>query len=113
MKPHRTEEVYDAEIAPLVTQIIEICQRENLPLLVNVGLMLPDDQNGTDGYIPSQCTTFVRGSSPPMGPPTSGLTHRHELCLLILDGDGRWDTAGSLRVTSNVEGLEPCTIGVP
>ena len=109
MKPHRTEEVYDAEIAPLVTQIIEICQRENLPLLMHVGLMLPDEGK----YIIGGCVTLVPGAAVSGSPHTSGMTHRHELCQLILDGDGRWDTAGSLRVTSNVEGLEPCTIGVP
>jgi len=32
------ESVYDGEISPLVQQIIEICQRENIPFVMDFGL---------------------------------------------------------------------------
>ena len=37
------ESVYDEEISPLVQQIIEICQRENIPFVMDFGLREGDE----------------------------------------------------------------------
>lgn len=52
------EAIYDAEIAPLVEQIIAICNRESLPLLLSVVYRESDD---TGDGISSACTTHLPG----------------------------------------------------
>lgn len=38
MFKHRSEQVYDDEISPLVSQIIAIARRERMPLLISAGM---------------------------------------------------------------------------
>lgn len=38
--------VYDGEISPLVQQIIEICQREGIPFVMDFGLREGDENTG-------------------------------------------------------------------
>jgi hypothetical protein len=38
---HRTEHVYDTEMAPLIAQLIKIADREGIPLLVSAGMLDP------------------------------------------------------------------------
>ena len=45
------EEIYDAQIAPLMTQIIAICKANKIPMIANYNL----DHDG-DGL---QCTTLI------------------------------------------------------
>ena len=58
-KAKRTrEQVYDAEISPLVAQIIAICKRDKIPMIANFNL----DHEG-DGL---QCTTNIFGDDWPL-----------------------------------------------
>ena len=62
-KSKRTrEQVYDAEIAPLVGQIIGLCKRHKIPMIANFNL----DHDG-DGL---QCTTNIFGDD---WEPTEGM----------------------------------------
>lgn len=68
------EAVYDAEIAPLMTQLIDICKRVNIPLLASFQLTGDEDEAG-----PLLCTTAL---IPPRGTP--GLVnYMHDACDLL------------------------------
>ena len=47
------ESVYDDEIAPLMSQIIAICKREEMPIVCSV--QYRDDEEGGPGF----CTTTI------------------------------------------------------
>lgn len=49
------ESVYDAEIAPLMTQIIEICHKHKLPMFATFLCMNDPDESGDDLV----CTTSL------------------------------------------------------
>lgn len=51
------EAVYDAEIAPLMAQIIAVCQRENMPFIASFGYAY--DPNDTDKQM--FCTSYSPG----------------------------------------------------
>ena len=53
MEPFDLEAVYDAEIAPLMTQIIEICAAHRLPMLATFAYAVQED-DGAD-----YCTTAL------------------------------------------------------
>jgi tRNA(His) 5'-end guanylyltransferase len=52
MNDYDLEDVYDAEIAPLMTEIIAICQRHGMPLLASFAYARSDDAA-------SFCTTSI------------------------------------------------------
>lgn len=56
MTPFDKESIYDNELSPLVAQIIEICKRENMPLLLSVNYRVEDESED------SFCTSFVPGN---------------------------------------------------
>lgn len=91
MSKHRTEQVYDDEMAPLVARLIEISKREGIPLLVNAGML---DANGE----PLQCITLL-GRGPEGDDRLAGIDNRHGLCDGILRGDERFDRAAGLVIT--------------
>lgn len=49
------EDVYDNEIAPLMKQIIEVCKREELPMVAQFYLKKEREDNGQPMY----CTTTL------------------------------------------------------
>jgi hypothetical protein len=55
------EAIYDAEVAPLMAQIIEICKREDIPLVASFKYAHNIDGAGEDGL----CTTVVPGANQP------------------------------------------------
>lgn len=70
------EAVYDAEIAPLMTQIIDICHKHKLPMLATFLCMNDPDESGDDLVcttnlmfkerpIPDKLLTLVDVVSPP------------------------------------------------
>jgi len=50
------ESVYDHEISPLVTKIIEVCKRENMPLLLSVTFKHDAEEDAS-----GRCTTHLPG----------------------------------------------------
>lgn len=52
------EEIYDKEIRPLMTKVIEICEREGIPIVANFELDKGDDTD-YDHWLEC-CTTRVR-----------------------------------------------------
>lgn len=59
----KREEIYDAEIAPLMTQIIEVCKKHDIPLVFSAQLnddRVGDGDSDEDGEILGAyfCTTF-------------------------------------------------------
>lgn len=55
--PFDLEAVYDAEIAPLMTQIIAICQRHNMPMLASFMYQHHHGEDERESY----CTTSLGG----------------------------------------------------
>jgi len=55
--PFDLESVYDSEIAPLMTQIIEICKRVEMPMLAT--FCYNKGQNTDDPEGVSLCTTVI------------------------------------------------------
>lgn len=56
------EQVYDQQIAPLMTQIIDICQQRGISMVATFALPIPGDDNLV-------CTTALKdenGTFPPM-----------------------------------------------
>ncbi len=51
------EAVYDSEIAPLVAQILDVCKKHDLPLVLSVQYAAVD---GVESY----CSTTIPGSEP-------------------------------------------------
>lgn len=89
---HRTEQVHDEEMAPLVAQLIEIAKREGIPLLVSAGML---DSDGD----PLLCDTMIAESVEDCIAP--GIRNRHRLCIEILRGHGGFDTACRLMITGH------------
>lgn len=52
------EDVYDEQIAPLMSQIIEICKKENIPLTAQFSLKSHRDDNESQED-PMRCTTII------------------------------------------------------
>lgn len=72
---HLTEEVYDNEMAPLIAKLIEIAERDNIPLFIDAGMF---DENG----VVLSCTTRIF-------PNNTGLeliVKRHSICLAAVFG---------------------------
>jgi hypothetical protein len=84
---HRSERVYDTEIAGLVSQIFDICKREDLPLLLSVGMRL----RAGDGV----CLTVLQSESFP------GASNRCQLGAGIMRGHEDFDTAAGLAITKH------------
>lgn len=60
MEPYDLEGVYDSKIAPLMTQIIEVCRKHQMPMLATFAYC-HDGMDGTD-----YCTTsLLRGQWQP------------------------------------------------
>ncbi len=60
METHKNfdlESVYDSQIAPLMSQIIEICKREGIPILAS--FCYRADIEGTDDGVEDFCTTHI------------------------------------------------------
>lgn len=53
--PFNKEQVYDNEISPLMAQIIEICKRENIPMVASFCYALGLGEDDHEGV--SYCTT--------------------------------------------------------
>ena len=97
---HKTEQVYDAEMAPLISQLIEIAKREHLPLLINVGMVLTTDDGEPN---PGGCFTLIEGSD---YPELAGMRNRHGLCRGIIHGHDGFDTASAMRITRHHDDAE-------
>ena len=85
---HPTERVYDDEISPLVLKIIEIVQREGLPLLISVGMV------GPNGGVMT-CDTWSRTPEDDSGR-FAGLETRYDLAAGIIR-DPRFSTVTKVR----------------
>lgn len=55
--PFELEAVYDEQIAPLMSCIIDICKRHNMPMVASFMFRHTDGDEGEDGY----CTTSLGG----------------------------------------------------
>ena len=88
---HDTERVYDEQMAPLVTQLINIAKASNIPLFLSAGMILRD---GTAGC----CTTLI-GPDLPVDPLLKGVSNRLLLCSGIVRGHRGFDTAAGLVIS--------------
>lgn len=89
---HRTERVYDEEMAPLVAQLIEISKREQIPLFVVAGMLDEKEE-------PISChTAMVFGKNRPERC-LLGLENRIGLCLGIIRGHSGFDRASGLMIS--------------
>lgn len=87
---HRTEQVYDGEMFPLVAKLIEIAKRENMPLLVSAGMLGPDGE-------PMMCSTLIGAAKADRFAP--GIDNRYGLAHGIVRGHSGFDTAAGLIIT--------------
>jgi len=87
---HRTEQVYDDEMAPLVTRLIEIAKREGMPMILSVGMIMGDETAGT-------CTTMLCGYS--ADPRLKGVSNRCGLASGIMRAHNGMDTAAGLMIS--------------
>lgn len=84
------ESVYDAEIAPLMTQIIEICHKHKLPMFATFLCMNDPDESGDDLV----CTTSLLFKERPIPDKMMSLpgiilaTKRSALRLRVTKADG-------------------------
>lgn len=53
--PYDLEQVYDDEISPLMAQIIEICKRENMPMVASFQYARDED------HVDDCCTSLING----------------------------------------------------
>lgn len=91
MAKHRTEQVYDDEIAPLVSQIVAICKREEIPILISAGMF---NEEG----VPMTCDSKLRhGIASKVQLP--GVDNRYSLAFEIIRGHAGFDTASGLAIT--------------
>ena len=88
MAKHRTEQVYDDEMAPLVTKLIEIAEREGMPLFVTAGMV-----NEDGGAM--ACTTAIPDETGLL----PGIGNRIGLCTEIVRGHVGFDTAAGMVIT--------------
>lgn len=58
-QPFDLESVYDNEISPLMSQIIEICNRHKMPMLATFMYQHLHGESEDDSY----CTTFLGGEN--------------------------------------------------
>lgn len=54
-EPYDLEKVYDAEIAPLMTQIIAVCTKHQMPMLAAFAYRYSGDGKGYDACTTSLC----------------------------------------------------------
>jgi hypothetical protein len=85
---HRTEQVYDDEMSPLVAQLIDIAKREGIPLFVSAALFNPDGSR-------LSCETKIPGSLPE----NKGMNNRHALAMNLVRSHDGMDTAAGLMIT--------------
>ncbi len=85
---HRTEQVYDDEMAPLIARLIDIAKREGIPLFVTAGML--DDDGDTMG-----CTTCIPDETGLL----AGFSNRIGLCVGIMRGHEGFDTAAGMVIT--------------
>jgi hypothetical protein len=76
MSKHRTEQVYDDEMAPLVARLIEIAKREKIPFYVLAGML--DEDGG-----PMGCTTSLVWGDEQPEVDLLGLEERVAKCAFI------------------------------
>lgn len=69
------EQVYDEQIAPLMTQIIEICEKNNIGMLAD--FEIPNDEDSD-----LCCTSGLPGEN-------DQVSRRHSLARQVLMGGGR------------------------
>jgi hypothetical protein len=86
-----TEAIYDSEIAPLMTQIIAICDRAKIPVLAS--FQLTSDVDDPDGAM--LCTTAIIPSDD-----TVGLALNLRRACEIIQGDRTSITFG-MRITKH------------
>ena len=79
------EQVYDEQIAPLMTQIIEICEKNNIGMLAD--FEIPNDEDPD-----LCCTSWLPGEN-------DQVSHRHSLARRVLLGG-----VGALAFTVSGEG---------
>jgi hypothetical protein len=77
-EPFDLEAVYDAEIAPLMRQIIAICKRERMPVFASFAY-------GSDGEGHDFCTTHLPfdGRTPPQFTKAHGLIYQGFAALTV------------------------------
>lgn len=90
------EEIYDAEISPLMKQIIAVCKEHDIPLVAD--FQLDDDRESEDAGF--HCTTFIvpHGTAQKMLKAQAILRPvTHEWCAYVEHPDGtREKTAGNI-----------------
>jgi hypothetical protein len=89
---HRTEQVYDDEINPLVAQIFAICERERIPLFLSAGMLDPAGD-------PLFCTTRLCHGAGDQDERLMGAENRFQLCHGIVLGHSGLDRAAAMRIT--------------
>lgn len=90
---HHTEQIYDAEMAPLVAKLIEISKREKIPLLVSAGLLLDGEDPG------GCCTLLVYGNKEGQDRRLLGQENRLNLALGVIRGHNGFDRAAGLMIS--------------
>lgn len=98
---HSTEEVYDNEMAPLVSQLIAIARRANIPLVVSAGMLCRVDDNGhgdeDSALSPTTCTTKITPDY--VDPMLKGMVNRHNLAVGVVRGHSGFDHAAALVIS--------------
>lgn len=79
------EQIYDEQISPLMTQIIEICEKNNIGMLAD--FEIPNDEDSD-----LCCTSSTLGDG-------DQISHRHSLARQVLMGG-----VGALAFTISKEG---------
>lgn len=107
MTKHRTEQVYDDEMSPLVAQLIAIANRENIPLFVSAGMVCEADGDGEpfDTPLATTCTTNVGQDG--CDPRLEGMVNRHSLAFGVIRGHAGFDTACGLMISRYPKGKDP------
>jgi hypothetical protein len=88
---HRTERVYDEEMAPLVSRLVEIAERENMPLFVSAAMTFPNGEVG-------MCTTALvdlKGENNEY----AGAANRVSVCAGLMRGHEGLDRAAGLVIS--------------
>jgi hypothetical protein len=91
---HRTEHVYDTEMAPLIAQLIKIADREGIPLLVSAGMLDPQGGRMTaDTLLLGRVREDVAQSD------IAGTANRYRLCIELIRGHEGLDRAAGLVIS--------------
>ena len=91
---HETERVYDEQMAPLVSRLIDIAKANGIPLLVSVGMVMRDGGPGC------WVTNIGRDAmATQMDPRLEGAYNRFGLCTAIVRGHSGFDTAAGLIIS--------------